>query len=1124
MNPHGGPTAPAIGRGRFAPGGRAMSFTFRILGPLEVLDGDRVVALGGLRQRALLAMLVLRANEVVATDRLIDELWGESPPPTARQTVQVYVSQLRRALRADGAPDGAIETRTPGYLLHIGAGRLDLDRFEALFAAGRDALAAGDPGTAAATLREALALWRGPPLADFAYERFAQRSISLLEERRLACIEERIEADLQLARHADLVGELQALVGQYPLRESLRGQLMVALNGSGRQAEALECYAAGRRVLIDELGIEPGTALRDLEMRILHQDPALIPIRGTARRLATSVRRTSRARAFIAGAALLAVAGLGVWLAGRGGDGAGPAIPGDSLIEIDARSGRATAPVELHGSPSQIALAAGAVWVGDVSSGGLERVDPHQGTVVQTIAVGNGANAVAAGGGSVWVASALDGTLLRVSPETNTVVQSITVPTGPRGVAFGDAAVWVASRYARTITRIDPRSGRVAWTARVGGSPIGIAVGAGAVWTTNETDASVSRVDPHTGRVQQRIGVGNSPGPVQVGDGAVWVANTLDGTVSRIDPATNAVAATIPVGEGPAGLAVGEEGVWVANELGGTLMRIDPRTNAVVETIQTGQRPTGVALEGGRLWVASRDASAAHRGGTLRVAMPYVDSVDQFGYSSVAWLDLTGDGLIAYRRAPGADGASIVPDLAASIPTPTDDGLTYTFALRRGVRYSTGETVRPADIRRAIERFFRLGSPESPDYYRRIVGAPACRRRPAACDLSRGIVADPGANTVTIHLSRPDPNLLYLLALPFANAVAPSAPRDEASGRGLPATGPYLVADHRPGREVRLVRNPYFHVWSGAARPDGYPDEILLTQMDDRRAVAAVEHNRLDTALSGRLKPAELERLALRYPGRLRVAPLLGTFLVALNTTRAPFDRLEARRAVAYALDRGALVRIGGGSRYAQPTCQVLPPSFPAYQPYCPYTLEPTPAGIWHGPDLDKGRRLVARSGTAGAGVTVWTWPPFAREARYVAGTLRRLGYRATAHVASENRWGAVAYGHAAGSQLQVGVTGWGIDYPAPSTFFEQFRCGAADPARFCDRVIDRWIDRALALQTTDPAAADELWARIDRALTDQAAWVAYATPREVRFLSSRVGNFQFHPVWGVELDQLWVR
>jgi DNA-binding SARP family transcriptional activator len=167
-----------------------MAATFRILGPLEVLDGDRVVALGGGRQRALLAILLLRANQVVSTDQLIDGLWGETPPPTARQTVQVYVSQLRRVLPVDGEPGGsAIETRAPGYLLHVAPGELDLDRFEALFGDGRAVLAGGDAERASGILREALGLWRGAPLADFAFEDFALREIGRLEERRLACVE-----------------------------------------------------------------------------------------------------------------------------------------------------------------------------------------------------------------------------------------------------------------------------------------------------------------------------------------------------------------------------------------------------------------------------------------------------------------------------------------------------------------------------------------------------------------------------------------------------------------------------------------------------------------------------------------------------------------------------------------------------------------------------------------------------------------------------------------------------------------------------------------------------------------------------------------------------------------------
>ena len=513
-----------------------MSATFRILGPLEVLDGDRAIALGGLRQRALLALLLLRSNTVVATERLIADLWGESPPPTARQTVQVYISQLRRALPVDGAGDGAIETRAPGYLLHVAPGRLDLDRFQELSASGRAALAAGDAAGAAEALRTALALWRGPPLADFTYEEWAQREIARLEEWRLACLEERIEADLRLGHRAELVGELEALVDEHPLRERLRGQLMLALYGSGRQAEALERYAAGRRALADELGIEPGRALKDLERRILVQDPALAPparegVPGRARRgpridaPATSDRLPALPRADRPRRRRPRRRCRARDLARRraGATAPAPAIPGDSVALIDPGSGRAEMPVEVGGSPSQVALTAGAVWVGDVSGGALRRVDPEAGAVVATIPLGGGPDGIAAGGDAVWATNGLAGTLLRVSPETNEIVQTVGVPSGPRGVAYGDGAVWVASRYARTVTRIDGASGRVAWTAPVGGSPIGIAVGAGAVWATNETDASVSRIDPRTGRVLQRIGVGNGPGPVEAGAGAVWV-------------------------------------------------------------------------------------------------------------------------------------------------------------------------------------------------------------------------------------------------------------------------------------------------------------------------------------------------------------------------------------------------------------------------------------------------------------------------------------------------------------------------------------------------------------------------------------------------------------------------
>ena len=241
---------------------------FRILGPLEVVEGDRSLPLGGPRQRALLAILILRANEVVSSERLADQLWGETPPPTAAKAIQVYVSKLRKLLG-----EGRLLTRAPGYMVLADSSELDLSQFEQLVSRARQS----DPAAASALLREALALWRGPPLADLEYEAFAQTEISRLEELRLAVLEERIDADLTAGGHRDVLGELEALVTAHPLRERLAGQLMLALYRSGRQAEALGAYQDARRVLVEEMGLEPNPALQRLEKAILAQDPALDP-------------------------------------------------------------------------------------------------------------------------------------------------------------------------------------------------------------------------------------------------------------------------------------------------------------------------------------------------------------------------------------------------------------------------------------------------------------------------------------------------------------------------------------------------------------------------------------------------------------------------------------------------------------------------------------------------------------------------------------------------------------------------------------------------------------------------------------------------------------------------------
>ncbi len=248
---------------------------FRILGPLEALDEDVDVAPAGTKRRALLALLLLHANETLPIERLIDELWGEVPPVTAARTVQAHISRLRKALNVGNGADAVIVTRGHGYQLRLDPERLDSHRFERLVAEGSAELAADLPARAASAFESALRLWRGAPLADLVDEPFARRETARLEDLRLAAIEQLNEAKLALGRHAELIGQLEALIGEHPYRESLRAQLMLALYRSERQADALQAYQDARRTLVEELGIEPGERLRELERGVLAQDPAL---------------------------------------------------------------------------------------------------------------------------------------------------------------------------------------------------------------------------------------------------------------------------------------------------------------------------------------------------------------------------------------------------------------------------------------------------------------------------------------------------------------------------------------------------------------------------------------------------------------------------------------------------------------------------------------------------------------------------------------------------------------------------------------------------------------------------------------------------------------------------------
>ena len=270
---------------------------FRILGPLEVVDGDRRIPLGGRKRRALLAMLILRRQQVVSVDELIDALWGDDPPKTAEHSVQVYVSELRKALGGMGEDGNVVVARhDPGYALDVPPSAIDLYRFDVLRGRGQAALGEQDPARAAVLFREALAIWRGPALADFAYDDFARAEIERLEELRLITIEDRLVADLASGRHAELVAELRALVDEHPARERLRADLMLALYRTGRQAEAIEAFHAGRARLSEEFGLDPSPRLVELASAILASDPSIDLAPSSGDSIRTAARTTRRRR------------------------------------------------------------------------------------------------------------------------------------------------------------------------------------------------------------------------------------------------------------------------------------------------------------------------------------------------------------------------------------------------------------------------------------------------------------------------------------------------------------------------------------------------------------------------------------------------------------------------------------------------------------------------------------------------------------------------------------------------------------------------------------------------------------------------------------------------------------
>jgi ABC-type transport system substrate-binding protein/class 3 adenylate cyclase len=864
-----------------------------------------------------------------------------------------------------------------------------------------------------------------------------------------------------------------------------------------------------------------------------------------------SPARGMRTTVVLTAAAVCAIAVLGTVVAllttGFAGSNAPKRIEENALAAIDSKDAKLASQTPVGNGPTAVAIGLGSVWVANSVDGTVSRVDPDR-EERPVIPVPGTPGGIAVGEGAVWVTDATGHTLSQISADSNTVVRDdIPVGNGAGAVAVGEGAVWVANTLDGTVSRVDPDRGVETDVIRVAGRPEALAAGAGSIWVANGDTASVSRIDPERRVVVQTIPVGNGARGIAVDGETVWVANALDGTVSKIAAASGSVSQVGTVATGVASIAASAGAIWAASPRAGKVFRIDRKSAQVTDAVEMGSSPGAlVAGSDGTVWATALPPAARHRGGTL-VVSAYLSGCNcldpAFAWQSDAWraLSMVYDGLVGYRKTAGAPGATLVPDLAANLPTPTDGGRTYRFRLRTGLRFSDGSPVHASDFRTSMERLLRLNGVNLPPFYGAIVGAEGCSAESGRCDLRKGIEVDDAQGTIAIHLSAPDPDLLAKLALPFAfvlpaDAPEPDHPLTDPARFGtvgeytIPGTGPYTAVSFNPQRELRLERNPHFKLFSPDAQPDGYPDQILIRILGDgnapdlRSAVGAVEAGKSDWTTQ--LSPEEVKRLAVGSAAQLHTTPIGGVQHLMLSMRKRPFSDVRARQALAYAIDRNRLVELAGGELVARPSCQVLPPIVPGYRPYCPYTVNPS-AGVWSGPDLARARSLAAKSHTLGESVTIGLPPddPYnQRLGKYVAGVLRQVGYRASVRVEPD----IFAAMLAPKSDVNAIRVGWLQDFAAPSNFIEPlFTCsaneqGGVNVSQFCSRRLDALVSQART--TSDVAATADAWARIDRLLVDQAPAIPLYALREADFVSKRVGNYIFNPQFGVLLDQLWVR
>ncbi len=524
-----------------------------------------------------------------------------------------------------------------------------------------------------------------------------------------------------------------------------------------------------------------------------------------------------------------------------------------------------------------------------------------------------------------------------------------------------------------------------------------------------------------------------------------------------------------------------------------------------------------------------------HKGGTLKLlAKSAGGTLDpKVNYTLQYWqlYQAMYDGLLAFKKVDGQESFTVVPDLAEALPEVSADGKSYTFTLRKGIKFSDGRDVTVDDVAASFKRIFTVSSPTAGTFYNGIVGAAACLKTPTSCDLSKGVVVDEATNKVVINLVDPDPELAYKLSVPHASILPADAPAKDAGNTPIPTTGPYMVASYDPNTALKMVRNPHFTEWSRDAQPQGYSDAIEESfGLTVEAAVTAVQNGQADWLYDP--PPADrLSEIGTKYADQAHVQALTAVWYLPMNTNLAPFNNIKARQAVNWAVDRGAVVKLFGGDKLAQPVCTFLPPEFPGHVDDCQYTKGG--GTTWSAPDLDKAKQLVQESGTAGQEVGIVVSDDEVNKAvgEYVQSVLTSIGYKATLKPISGNI--QFTYIQNTKNKVQISLSQWYQDYPAASDFLNVLlSCASFTPgsdssiniAGFCDKTIDAQMKDALVTERTSMDAANAKWAAVDKAVMTAAPTAPLLTPKLIDFTSKRVGNYQFSKQFYMLVSQLWTK